>query len=764
MKRLWNPQNVSIFATLLVALILFFAASLRYNGFMSLPVLVNLIDDNAFLGVAAVGMTFVILSGGIDLSVGSMIGFTSILSAILVERYQMHPVMAAGLMLLIGAAVGSLMGFFISYFEMEPFLVTLAGMFFLRGLAYSLSQESIALTHPWYQWFLKQSVPLGSANLPPTGLLFLVIVLAGMFVAGQTGLGRTIYAIGGNIQSSRLMGLRVFKTQILIYLISGMLSALAGVTYTMYTSAGNATAAMGLELDVIAAVVIGGTLLTGGRGSVFGTMIGVFILGTIQTIITFEGTLSSWWTRIVIGVLLFLFVGLQRGLAKLGHRKWTLPKNILSGNRGLRRATAVGVVALATLLASFSTLAKTCPAGQLQGQKLEDGLYQLTGTQVVPGEIVHSLDELPDPAPPYINAKGEVEIYGSAPYFIRYKNWTEFSEGGCYEIVKLNLQNPNFTAYNQKYSHPWDLRKFRVDEKGTASKEIIIGGAMSATDGAPAPVWPKDNINRRIYFFRLDQIGRWVRDLLPIVGSVNTGWIGHSYGGNLIQEDSPSNVVQADTKDRPIGFFYERVSDDTGNSPYKTEIFASLMSSVDRTTGPEITIFKIGNNPYPSVKRTGGGLLAEGPRPIQVSIQGQKFFLIGFSTGDFPTDSYHINFLWSRTMMGPYTPFLTADQSDLMDFGSDLKKRYRLSWLGRPALFQTPTGEYEMLFHGVRIDILPNNDYAHWPSKYNLWDFFRCIFKSKVELSLDTAGNPVMMVKAEPVTKGESFRIFKSIH
>lgn len=115
-------------------------------------------------------------------------------------------------------------------------------------------------------------------------------------------------------------------------------------------------------------------------------------------------------------------------------------------------------------------------------------------------------------------------------------------------------------------------------------------------------------------------------------------------------------------------------------------------------------------------------------------------------------------------MMGPYTPFLTADQSDLMDFGSDLKKRYRLSWLGRPALFQTPTGEYEMLFHGVRIDILPNNDYAHWPSKYNLWDFFRCIFKSKVELSLDTAGNPVMMVKAEPVTKGESFRIFKSIH
>ncbi|MES3038621.1 MAG: galactofuranose ABC transporter, permease protein YjfF, partial [Bdellovibrionota bacterium] len=562
MKKFWNPQNASIFATLFVAIALFLAASLRYKGFFSLPVIVNLVDDNAFLGIAAVGMTFVILSGGIDLSVGSMIGLTSILSAILVERYGMHPAVVAPMMLLLGAGLGAVMGLLIAIFDIAPFLVTLAGMFFLRGMAYSLSQESIALNHPWYQWFLSQNIPLGSTVLPPTGILFLVVVAIGIFVAKWTGLGRAIYAVGGNIQSAKLMGLRVNRTQVLIYLISGMLSALAGVTYTLYTSAGNATAAMGLELDVIAAVVIGGTLLTGGRGSVFGTMVGVFILGTIQTIITFEGTLSSWWTRIVIGLLLFAFVGLQRLLSTLGHRKWQLPKLSLTKKSNLTKATAVGAIVLVAFVTVIPVDAKECPPGQLQGRKLEDGLFQITGTHLVVGQVLHSIDELPDPAPPYVSESGQVEIYGSAPYFIRFKDWNEFSEGGCFEVVALDLRNPNLATFSQKYSHPWDLRKFRLEERNSRPREIIIGGAMSATGGNTAPVWDKDNINRRIYFFHLDDMMRWVRDIMPIVGDVMSGWIGHSYGGNLIQEDMPANVVRPEAKDKPIGFFYERVSDD----------------------------------------------------------------------------------------------------------------------------------------------------------------------------------------------------------
>ncbi|MES3038620.1 MAG: hypothetical protein V4736_12005, partial [Bdellovibrionota bacterium] len=171
------------------------------------------------------------------------------------------------------------------------------------------------------------------------------------------------------------------------------------------------------------------------------------------------------------------------------------------------------------------------------------------------------------------------------------------------------------------------------------------------------------------------------------------------------------------------------------------------MGTFNRSEGKEISILPIGENPYPSLKRTGGGFLAEGPRPTQVKIHGKKFFLLGFSTGDFPTDSYHINYLWSISMMGPYKPLLNADKKDLLDLGKDLKARYNLSWVGRPSLFETPSGEYEMLFHGVRTDILPDNDYTTWPTKYNLWDFFRCIFKTKVVLTLDNDGQPVMKIK-----------------
>lgn len=307
--------------SVLVACALFFAASFHYTGFLSWGLIGNLIDDNAFLGIAAVGMTFVILSGGIDLSVGSMIGLTSVTSALLIQQYHLPPVLVFALVLIFGALSGAFMGFLISAFDIAPFLVTLAGMFFLRGLAYMISQESIALTHPFFEWALSFSIQGGGFRLPPTGMIFLIVVLAGIFVSTSTRMGRSIYAVGGSALSSALMGLQVKKTLIFVYALSGFLSALAGVVYSVYTSSGNATAAMGLELDVIAAVVIGGTLLSGGRGSVFGTLIGVFILGLIQSIISFQGNLSSWWTRIFIGLLLLSFVGMQKLLANFSLRK-----------------------------------------------------------------------------------------------------------------------------------------------------------------------------------------------------------------------------------------------------------------------------------------------------------------------------------------------------------------------------------------------------------------------------------------------------------
>jgi len=140
-----------------------------------------------------------------------------------------------------------------------------------------------------------------------------VVAVAGaMLLARSTQFGRTIYAIGGSETSAALMGLPVASTIVRVYALSGFCAALGGVLYTLYTLSGYSLHATGLELDAIAAVVIGGTLLTGGIGHVQGTLFGVLVLGLIQTLIAFDGTLSSWWTRIVIGMLLLAFCLLQR--------------------------------------------------------------------------------------------------------------------------------------------------------------------------------------------------------------------------------------------------------------------------------------------------------------------------------------------------------------------------------------------------------------------------------------------------------------------
>ena len=297
-------KHLSLLATIIVFVVMVAAASLKFKGFFSVDVFINLLRDNAFLGVAAVGMTFVILSGGIDLSVGGMIGFTSILIGSLVGKHHMHPAEAIGIALLLGLGLGTGMGYVISAFELPPFLVTLAGMFLTRGIALIISQETISVEHPWYDKISSTKLALPS--------IFLVVLAIGLYIAHYRPFGRAVYAIGGNEDSAKLMGLPVARTKIKVYALSGFCSALAGVLYTFYMSSGDANASRGLELDAIAAVVIGGTLLTGGVGSLIGTLFGVLILGVIQTAITFQGTLSSWWTKIVIGILVLVFILLQK--------------------------------------------------------------------------------------------------------------------------------------------------------------------------------------------------------------------------------------------------------------------------------------------------------------------------------------------------------------------------------------------------------------------------------------------------------------------
>lgn len=313
-------RNIPFMATASVCLLLYVVASVmfRESNFFSLRVFINFFNDNSFLGIAAIGMTFVILSGGIDLSVGGVIGLVSVLVAILIEKHNAHPAIAIPLVLVLGTGLGTIMGCLIHYFALPPFLVTLAGMFLARGLALVFQFESIPISHYFDAITSQVSLSLGKDSLgrqltlPMVAILYFVAFLGALWLAHFTKFGRNIYAIGGNEQSATLMGLPVARTKIGVYALSGFCSALAGVVYSFYTSSGNPNAGMGLELDAIAAAVIGGTLLSGGVGFVAGTFIGVLIFGIIQTGISFHGDLNSWWTRIVIGGLLLIFIMLQK--------------------------------------------------------------------------------------------------------------------------------------------------------------------------------------------------------------------------------------------------------------------------------------------------------------------------------------------------------------------------------------------------------------------------------------------------------------------
>ncbi|WP_437339472.1 galactofuranose ABC transporter, permease protein YjfF [Sorangium sp. So ce394] len=308
-----SPRHLPLAVTIGLFVLMFGAGSCLFDGFFSLQVFLNFFIDNAFLAIAAVGMTFVILSGGIDLSVGSVIALTTMVSASLVEKHGVSPAAVIPLVLAMGAGIGLAMGVIIHYFEVQPFIVTLAGMFLTRGLCYLISIDSITIHDGFYVAASSHRIPfLFDTSITWNVIIALVLFAAAIYLAHYTRFGRTVYAIGGNEQSALLMGLPVGRTKVLIYTFSGFCSALAGVAFTFYMVSGYALHAGGMEMDAIAAVVIGGTLLTGGFGTVVGTLFGVLIYGTIQTLIMFEGTLSSWWTKIVVGLLLLFSCLLQR--------------------------------------------------------------------------------------------------------------------------------------------------------------------------------------------------------------------------------------------------------------------------------------------------------------------------------------------------------------------------------------------------------------------------------------------------------------------
>jgi galactofuranose transport system permease protein len=305
----------SLLLTLAVFLLVYFVGGQLYPAMRKPQVFFNLFINDSSLLLVSIGMTMVILSGGggIDLSVGGVIALVSTASAALL-RVGASPYIVIPLMIILGVSFGGLMGWIIQALKVQPFIATLMGLYLTRGLAYIISLTSVTITNDVYKTFALTPIYIPfipKAYVYPTTLVGPIMLLVAIYLSFFTRFGRTIYAMGRNEQSAILMGLSVPRTKILVYAFSGLCSALAGIVFSMSLLAGYGQFASGMELDSIAAVVIGGTALTGGVGNVIGTLFGVLIHGTIVSVLQFNGSLSSWWTRIGVGVLTLIAIGIQ---------------------------------------------------------------------------------------------------------------------------------------------------------------------------------------------------------------------------------------------------------------------------------------------------------------------------------------------------------------------------------------------------------------------------------------------------------------------
>ena len=307
-----------------VAALVIFAAmvaygQIAYGAIIQYNTISNLLITNTHLLILAVGMTFVILTGGIDLSVGAVIAFSSVAGVMLVNAgWNAWLVMV--LMVVIGGVFGLISGILVQYFAVQPFIATLAMMFLARGLASILSTVPVRLPDDSpmrllaTNWKLINGPKVNDLLISPNVIIALLVIAAGFFVLHRTRMGRTVYAIGGSESSAQLMGLPVARTKYLIYVISGLCSGIAAVAYTSTLGNAQNITGVGWELNAIAAVVIGGTLLIGGAGYVLGSTVGVLVLGLLNVLIARDGSIPPEATTIITGVVLLAFVILQRAV------------------------------------------------------------------------------------------------------------------------------------------------------------------------------------------------------------------------------------------------------------------------------------------------------------------------------------------------------------------------------------------------------------------------------------------------------------------
>jgi simple sugar transport system permease protein len=329
MKKLnveaFAAKYLSVAAATLLFFIAFVFGSVSYRGFFDVQTFLNLFIDKSYLIISALGMTLVILSGGIDLSVGSVVALTTMIISSLTEFAQVNPFTAIFIAVITGSLIGFLMGCIIVYWNVPPFIATLAGMFFARGACYLISIQSISIGNQTLSslaiWKLRFGSGAGVPFISLNVIIALIMIIVIIYISLHTKFGRNIYAIGGSEQSAVLLGIPVGKTKIAVYTVNGFCSAVSGVVFSLYMLSGYGLHGQGMEMDAIAAVVIGGILMSGGVGYVYGSVFGSLTIAIIQALIMFNGRINSWWTKITVGILLLAFILLQRFIVTVGNKK-----------------------------------------------------------------------------------------------------------------------------------------------------------------------------------------------------------------------------------------------------------------------------------------------------------------------------------------------------------------------------------------------------------------------------------------------------------
>ncbi|NRF95102.1 ribose ABC transporter permease [Paenibacillus frigoriresistens] len=302
LKNIWNQLGMLIVLVTMCIILAFVAPN-----FLETVNMLNILKQVSIIAILAAGMTLVILTGGIDLSVGSTLALSGVVSVMLSSK-GVNPFVAMFTGIAMGYLAGAINGYFTAKTKLPSFIVTLGSMTYVRGIAYVVSAGSpIVLTSETFKFF-------GSGRILsiPTPIYIMILVYVITFIVLKyTMFGRHIYAIGGNEEAARLTGIKVEKTLIHVYAISGLLSGIAGVVLAGRLFSGQPTAGIGIELDAIAAVILGGTSFTGGIGRIQMTIIGVLIMGVIGNGLTLLDV-SYYWQLVVKGAVIIIAVLLDR--------------------------------------------------------------------------------------------------------------------------------------------------------------------------------------------------------------------------------------------------------------------------------------------------------------------------------------------------------------------------------------------------------------------------------------------------------------------